>query len=147
MTTRTEYRQIFEAMLTGDTETANRLNAEAGKVAWQDSGLLVLAAFALGVERQFAEDASHDAIKAFVTEAQQNFAQAPTPVRPLTAEAVIRGILGEEELLDEVPREAQHATRMMLTYKMVQALELTPEEVGKLLDEAEDDVDHWVTDE
>lgn len=145
MTTRAEYRQVLEAVLTGNADEAKRLNEAQGAVTWKDSGLLVTAAFALAAEKRFAADSSHEAVLAFVAEAQQNFAQSPTPIKPLTAEALTRSVLGEETLLGEVSREDQQSVQMLLTYKIVQDSDLTKSEIIKLLDDAEALVVQWTS--
>lgn len=144
MTAEAGYRRIFQAMLNGDAETAKQLNENQGEVTWKDSGLLVTAAFALLAEQRFADDESHAAVKAFVAEAEQNYAQAASPIKPLVAEGVTRAVLGEAELLDDISRDDQQSTQLLLTYKIVQDSEMTPEQVNQLLDEAETLVDDWV---
>ncbi|HZE41074.1 MAG TPA: hypothetical protein VE172_19925 [Stackebrandtia sp.] len=136
---------MFEAMLNGDASTAKRLNKAQGEVTWQDSGLLVTAAFALLAEKRFAADESRTAVKAFVAEAQQNYADSPTPIKPLVAEAVTRGVLGEESLLEEVSREDQQSTQMLLAYKIVQDAEMSATDVARVLDDAEALVDQWTS--
>lgn len=145
MTTRAEYRRIFEAVLTGNADEAKRLNEAQGSVTWKDSGLLVTAAYALAAEKRFAADDSHGAVMAFVAEAQRNYAQSPTPIKPLVAEAVTRAVLGEETLLNEVSREDQQSTQMLLTYKIVQDNDMTDTQIAKLLDDAESLVDQWIS--
>lgn len=144
MTTRAEYRQVFQTMLNGDAQAAIQLNQSQGDVTWNDSGLLVTAAFALAAEQRFSADASQVAIKAFVAEAQQNYASAPTPIKPLIAEGVTRAVLGEEDLLNDISREDQQSTQMLLTYKIVRDSDMSPAQVNQLLNEAESLVDQWI---
>lgn len=140
---RAEYREILRATLTGDFQAAQDKAAQLGDIRWADSGLLVGAVFAITVNRRFGDDASHASVKAFVEEARQNFAESERPIKPLMAEALVRGVLGEPELLREIPREEAMPTQIALAYKILDEEEATPADVDRLLDEAEELAEKW----
>ena len=143
MSKRTEYKALLRAMFTDDDATARAKAEELGDVPYRDAGLLVAAAFAIAMERRFADETSHEAVKSFVAEAQQNFDQAAGSVKPLMAEALVRAALGEPELMEEIPREDAVQPQILLTYKVLVEEEATPADVDRLLDEAEELAERW----
>ncbi|MGH3662829.1 MAG: hypothetical protein ACRDTQ_13330 [Micromonosporaceae bacterium] len=140
---RASYKAVLRALFTRDSEAAQEKSAELGDLTWADSGVLAGAAFVIAMERRFKDDDSHAAIKAFVKEAQENYEDAEPAIKPLQAEALIRGVLGEAELMREVPRDDALPTQLALTYKVLADEQASPEDVDRLLDEAEALAQQW----
>lgn len=134
---RAAYRNLLKATFTQDAETVDRISAELGDVPWKDSGLLVAALFSLAIRGRFARDASPAAVRAFVTEARDDYAEVDQPIKPLIAEGVVRAALGEEDMLDEVPPLEGMQVQMALTHKILLEAEATGEQIDRMLDQAE----------
>ena len=137
MSTVSQYKEVLRAMLKGDTETAKRLSDQIVDAPWKESGALVTAVCAILAEDHFDNDDSPAAIKRFVTDMMNNYADADPPLKPLVGEAVVRVALGESELMKGIDINDFTIHQMAFVNKIVEDDELSDRQVDELLDEAE----------
>lgn len=140
---RSNYRKILEASLRGDFDDAERLNAEFSDIPFSDSAVLVGAVFYLAVKHRFSGGADHATVKAFIDEALAEYANAQPPIKPLTAEALVRAALGETELMQGIGAEEAVPVQMSLVYKIVADAELSHADISALLDKGEKLATSW----
>lgn len=143
MNARTKYRAMLRAGLVGDFDTAERLGTELGDVPWNDSGLLVNALFVLAVQRKFVDDTDREVIREFVRETIDDYKAANPPFKPLMTEGLIRSVLGEEDLFQEIPKNEAIPVQTAIINKIVTDAQTPPEKVDELLDKAEKLADRW----
>lgn len=132
-----QYKELLRALFKDDTQAAQRIAAEHGDSSWEGTGSLLMAVFGTAIDRRFTTDGSHAAIMSFVREAEDAFRSAGQAFNPLYAELLVRAVLGEDELIQQVPRDDATALMMPLADKAVSDLKLSDAEVDKLLDDAE----------
>lgn len=135
---RSEYKQALRAMFTHDHDKFNAILAAHGDGDWNDTGKLILAVFGMLVDKRFAQDDSHEAVKAFVREAEDEFAGAEPGIKALSVELLVRSALGEDELFSEVPPDEALGLMPALSTKMVDDLEYGNDQIDQLLNDAED---------
>ena len=119
MTSEVRFRDFCRAWLLGDNDAADDLQARLPDTEYQESDELVSAAFCVAVEHRFKTDPGPAAIRTFMDEVRVNFEDAQPPLKLLIAEALVRGALGEEHLIDEVDPNDFTPTQMPLTRKIV----------------------------
>ena len=131
------YREILKLQLLGHSETASSLIDEMPDD--MDGSELIAAAFSVLVAKRFEDNASANAVRHFVDEARQNYADADPSFKPLAAEALIRTVLDPDKdagLLDEVDPNDQVVTELLVARKIVaESVELT-ERIDEVLEDA-----------
>lgn len=143
MASEVEYKEVLRALLLGDNDRADQLKARMGDSQYEGASELISAAFCVAVEQRFKDDSSPEAVRVFMDEARQNFANASPPLKPLVAEALIRGVLGEEHLLDEVDPDDYVGTQMPIARKIIAESPILQTRIDDLLSDAEKIADHW----
>lgn len=116
----TLFRDTVKAMATGDTVTAGELTRRITPDDRDDYTLFVTAFFAVAIGHRFAADRSRDAIDHFVSEMRRDYKRAEPPFTPLAMEGLIRGLFGEEHLLDEISPESRLRCQFMAIRKIVE---------------------------
>lgn len=145
MSNEVKYRDVLKALLLGNQASANALKTQMSDAEYRTSDELISAAFCVAVEQRFKADSSPAAVQAFMDEARQNFANAQPPLKPLVAEALIRGVLGEDHLLDDLDSNDFTPTQLPLTRKIVAESPDLQERIDDLLDDAEKIAAHWAS--
>lgn len=143
MTSEIRFRDFYRAWLLGQSETADDLHARLADSQYQTSEDLISAAFCVAVEHRFKADTSPVAVRAFMDEVRLNFEDAQPPLKLLVAEALVRGALGEEHLVDEVDPDDFTMVQMPLTRKIVAESPELQARIDDLLDDAEKIAAHW----
>ena len=134
---------MLRAGLIGDFDTAERLGSELGDVPWMDSGLFVNALFVLTVQRKFNDGTDRDVIRAFVRETLEDYKDAEPPFKPLLTEGLIRSVLGEDELYQELPKQEAIPVQTAIINKILTDADTSASEIDGLLDKAERLTDQW----
>ena len=145
MTGEVRYRDVLRALLLGEREKADELKSRMSDSEYRTSDNLISATFCGAVEQRFKDDPSPAAVRAFMDEARQNFANAQPPLKPLVAEALIRGVLGEEHLLDELDPDDFTPTQMPITRKIIAESPELQTRIDALLDDAEKTAAFWAS--
>ncbi|MFC4335262.1 hypothetical protein [Salininema proteolyticum] len=91
--------------------------------AQEDWATFVAAMFAAVIGQVFEHDQSHEAVKKFVSEMRYGYRELDTPISALALEGLLRGMLGEEHLLDEVTPEEQFRLQILSIRKVVNDVE------------------------
>ncbi|HZE41073.1 MAG TPA: hypothetical protein VE172_19920 [Stackebrandtia sp.] len=143
MSRKIRYRAVLRASLHGRFDEAKDKGANLANVTWDNSTMLLAAAFYMAAEKRFAADSSRDAVAAFIKECGEAFEDGSVEFRPLIWEGLVRGVLGEDELLQEIAPEDAMPAQMGLTYKMVKDLGMDQSQIDQLLDDAEELSQQW----
>lgn len=112
-------KQVMKAAALGDSERANELHDQLTKDELSAYNVFVIAMFAGALEVRFKDDQGLDAIRRFANEMQYDYRSAEPPVQQLVVEGLIRGMLGEEHLFDDITAEEQMRTQLMAIRKVV----------------------------
>lgn len=100
-------RELLRAIALGDGTQMKELNSRLPDVDRDDYVIRVAAMFAGVAGHVFEHDGSRETIRNFVDKMAYAYRNAKPPFKPLAMEALIRALLGEEHLLDEVSAEDQ----------------------------------------
>ncbi|MGH8792947.1 MAG: hypothetical protein ACRDXX_09905 [Stackebrandtia sp.] len=135
-------REILKAAALGDAGTVEQLNEERlSKDRSEDERrqfrTLVSALFCIVLERRFRDDASHAAVKRFIDEMRYDYRNAEPPIKPLVTEGLIRGVMGEEHLLDEIAPEEQLEAQFPVIRKITMQSEDMTNRIDAYLTDAE----------
>ncbi|CAM3436305.1 hypothetical protein [Stackebrandtia soli] len=133
---RAAYREVLQAIYTGDFNRADQLSDALGDVAWRDSGMLVAAVFSLAVKGRFTADSSPEAIRDFVTDATTAVSD-PDGTMGAVINGVVRAALGEEHLLDTIPPGTGMRVQLTLTRKIFADADASADSIAGILDQAE----------
>jgi hypothetical protein len=136
-------RELIRAIAVGDGARMKELNQELPDADREDYVIRVAAMFAGVVGHLFEHDQSPEAVRDLVNKMAYAYRNANPPFKPLAMEALIRGLLGEEHLLDEVS-EADQLDLEMLAIRMI--VDQTPEihtQIDAYLTDAEALATHW----
>lgn len=109
----------MRAAVTGDATNASELYDTLDESGRTSYNMFVVAMFAGAMTARFEADQSLEAVQRFATEMKRDFPDAQPPVKPLTVELVIRGMLGEEHLFDEVGGGEQIRIQLLATRKII----------------------------
>ncbi|TQL76320.1 hypothetical protein FB566_1847 [Stackebrandtia endophytica] len=123
-------------MLKGEADKAAELARSIEDAPWTESGALLTAVCGILAEERFEADESPAAIRVFVDEMLQNYADADPPLKPLMCEVAARVALGELQLLKGLDLNDLAIHQMAFMNKIVQDAELSPGEIDELLDDA-----------
>jgi hypothetical protein len=131
-----KYVAYLRALLKRDFETSARLFNELPDGEWPGSGRINVALFGLSARQRFGKRAELQAIKEFVDAYMVGVNNSAETVKPLHVELLIRSVLGEADLFDEVPDEAANTIMPSASYLMVKQLGFTADQVDQLIDKA-----------
>jgi hypothetical protein len=119
METEALFREVVKAAALGDMDRAAQLDDQIPEQDSERFTTFLTAMFCGALEHRFGGDPSPDAVRRFVQEACDDFRDAQPPIKPLVLEGVIRGMLGEEHLLDEISAEDQLLYQIPVIRKIV----------------------------
>lgn len=129
---------VLRAMLTEDMDTFRRMHAAQNGDERRAFAVVLTAAFTKAAVARFGEHPDPEEIISFVTDARARVI-GPDAVAPEDAERVIRGVLGEEHLLDAMDVRAYGAAQTSMLFALAHENGASPERVDALLAEAADE--------
>ena len=141
-------RGLLKAIALGDGESIRDLNekrlaSDRDPQQRKDFRTLTSALFVVALEQRFADDTSSEAVKRFVEELRYDYRDAKPPIKPLVTEAVIRAVMGEEHLLDEISAEDQLESQFPVIRKItMQSSDMTAR-IDSYLDDAQSLAREW----
>lgn len=141
------FREIVRAAALGKMEEAEALNERVSDAERASFSIFQTAAFSGVLEKRFATDSSREAVQRFVDEMRYDYRDAQPPIRPLVLEGVIRGILGEEHLLDEISIEDQLLYQIPTIRKIVDQSDELKSRLDDFLNDTEALAREWVEDQ
>ncbi|MGH8791382.1 MAG: hypothetical protein ACRDXX_01880 [Stackebrandtia sp.] len=144
MTTDVVHRDIMKAAALGDSETANQLYGQLTVEGRESYNIFVIAMFAGAMGVRFKDDQSLEAIRRFAAEMQYDYRDAEPPVKQLTVELVIRAMMGEEHLFEEISGEEQLRIQLLSIRKVVDQSEQMKARLDDHLTDAEALAAQWV---
>ena len=119
MTGNSLFRETMRAASLGDSDEASRLYDQIPKAELDNYYMFVVAFFASALGVRFKDDQSLSAIKQFADEMRYDYREAQPPVKQLVVEGLIRGMLGEEQMFEEITPEEQYRTQLLAIRKIV----------------------------
>ncbi|WP_205325858.1 hypothetical protein [Glycomyces sp. YM15] len=131
-----KYVEYLRALLKQDFESSARHFNDLPDGEWPGSGRLNTALFGLSVRQRFGKEPDPRAIKAFVDAFMVGVNNSAEKVKPIHVEMLIRSVLGESDLFDEVPHATANTVMPSASYLMVKQLGFTPDQVDQLIDKA-----------
>ncbi|MFG3342356.1 hypothetical protein [Glycomyces sp. NPDC048151] len=138
------FRDTMRASSLGDSDEAARLYAQIPESEIDNYNMFIIAFFAGALGVRFKDDHSLAAIKQFAEEMQIDYRNAKPPVKQLVIEGLIRGMLGEEDLFDEISPEDQYRTQLLAIRKIVGQSPEMQARLDDYLTEAEALSDQWI---
>jgi hypothetical protein len=113
MTARPELSDLIRAVARRDWGTTDRLLAELDRTGWAGGSQMMSAAFAVAVTRRFKPDTEVRAITAYVSDVRGRYRDGKS-LPAMDLEAMIRAVLGEADLIDNLAPEAAFAAQLAL---------------------------------
>jgi hypothetical protein len=113
------FRETMRAAALGNSTEASRLYDQIPKVEIEQYNLFVVAFFAAALGVRFKDDHSLGAIKQFAEEMRYDYREANPPVKQMVIEGLIRGMLGEEQMFEEISAAEQYRTQLLAIRKIV----------------------------
>ncbi|MCH7229651.1 hypothetical protein L0U85_02060 [Glycomyces sp. L485] len=113
------FRETIRAASLGNADEASRLYDQIPKSDLNEYHMFVVAFFAAALGVRFQEDQSLSEIKRFADEMRYDYRDAQPPVKQLVVEGLIRGMLGEEQMFDEISPQEQYRTQLLAIRKIV----------------------------
>lgn len=137
MTTNEKLSDLVRAFARGDWGTADRLLLEIGDDGLREGPQTISAAFLLAVQRRFGETPDLQQIANFVATTRQRYADGHE-LPALAMEGMIRGALGETDLLDGIEPDVAFSTQILLLGTLLQDEQWTEAELEDFIREAEE---------
>lgn len=136
-------RETVKALALGEGAKAKELNHQIPDSEREDYVIFVAAMFAGVIGHVFEQDQSREAVRQFVTRMTYAYRKADPPFKPLAMEALIRVLLGEEHLLDEVTPEDQLDLEILAIRMIVDQTPEVRDRLDDYLTDAETLAAHW----
>ncbi|MGH3647568.1 MAG: hypothetical protein ACRDTM_10390 [Micromonosporaceae bacterium] len=113
--------EMLKALLGGDFVSVDRHAVQLEQSGGADDWLGLLAtAFAMAVHRRFRPDTDVREITRFISAVRQRYDYEGTnDLPPLVGEALVRGALGETELMTDLDQEAAVRAQLILLYAIM----------------------------
>ena len=127
-------RELIRALLFPQEDRADLLVERYGNRAVRAAAA---GTFMVAAERHFGSSARVSEISDYVAQVRRRYAHS-SEVDPLLAEALIRSVLGEEQLAEGVPRDEAVATELFLAGAMLEDERLSDPELEGFLSEVAD---------
>lgn len=108
--------------------------------------LLAMALFMGAIGHRLGESPTREAIDRVIAEMRYDFRNVKDQVNFLHVEALIRGLYGEEHLLDDISTQDQYRAAMPVIYKVIGQSEEFKAQLDNYLNDAERVVKLWLTD-
>ncbi|GAB3655547.1 hypothetical protein [Glycomyces tarimensis] len=113
------FRETMRAAALGKAEEASVLYDRIPKSELNNYHMFVVAFFAAALGVRFRDGQSLSEIKRFADEMRYDYRDVQPPVKQLVIEGLIRGMLGEEQMFDEISPEEQYRTQLLAIRKIV----------------------------
>lgn len=143
MTNYAASREILKAAALGDSERANQLYDQLDAGGREAYNVFVVAMFAGAMSVRFKDDQGPEAIQRFAAEMRYDYRDVQPPISALTVEGVIRGMMGEEHLFDEISGEEQLRVQLFAIRKVVDQSDHMKERLEDYLADAETLATEW----
>ncbi|GIG63993.1 hypothetical protein [Phytomonospora endophytica] len=99
---RQTHKDLIRAHVIGDMTAGDAISEQIPGEEQLELFGYTTAFFILMLQQRFGETASREAITEFVEEMKYDYRSAEPPIRPLLIEGAIRGVFGEEGLLEDI---------------------------------------------
>ncbi|MFC4337760.1 hypothetical protein [Salininema proteolyticum] len=141
-----EFKQAMKAMALGESNGPDLVTAlpDGSEGPW---GIYTAAMFAAILDRVFRDNASPEAVKRFTDGVRYAYRNSTPPVKTLVLEGLIRGMLGEDHLLDEISSEEQYEAELLAIRYVTGTDEHVSLHLENYLVDAETLADSWMEDE
>ncbi|GAA1662801.1 hypothetical protein GCM10009830_05120 [Glycomyces endophyticus] len=136
-------RELMRAIALGDGSKMKELNSRLPDADRDDYVIRVAAMFAGVVGHVFEHDQSPEAIRDFIAKISYAYRNAEPPFKPLAMEALIRALLGEDDLLDEVAAEDQLDIEILTIRMITDQYPKVRDNLEEYLNDAETLAVHW----
>lgn len=110
----------LRAFLTGDMDTFQRLHDAQDADGRRAFAVVLMLAFSEAAKKQFGERPEPEKIIDFVAEARVG-SIGPDTIPPENAERMIRGVLGEENLVSDMDARARGAAQTAMLYALTRS--------------------------
>lgn len=131
------YRELSTAVALDDGDKVTQLDANLGEGNRARFSAFLTAFFYAVVEYQFRADRTRGAVVRFVDHMRDTRAESGPQLKPLIVEGVIRAVLGEEHLLDEIPPNEQVMYEVPILQHIFVQSPPARDRMGEFLDSAE----------
>jgi hypothetical protein len=105
------------------------------EIGVEQSDAAIIAAFTVITERALGEAPALESIRRLISAIRGTYVKAES-LQPVQAEAVVRAVYGEEDLLEGMSYRDTVQTQLSVTYGILQTLQLTESEFESFVDEA-----------
>lgn len=113
------FKRVLRAAATGDPALAGELDDQIADADRNAYNVFITAMFCGAIEHRLADDESQAAITKFVDEMRYDYRNLQPPLKPLVVEGLIRGMLGEDHLIDEIDPLDQLRHQLLAIRKIV----------------------------
>jgi hypothetical protein len=141
------FHQIITAVALGGDDSARQVGENLSEAEHGQLYIFGTAVMSICLERRFQADASAEAIRSFVNEMRQNYANSKRQFNYLAIEGLIRGFAGDEHLLDEISPSEQLNAQFPIIRKIVAEDPALQQNIDALMTEADQLVDVWHAEE
>lgn len=147
MTLNPLFRETLRAAALGNAEEAHRLYDQIAEADREHYNMFIVAFFAVCLEVRFKEDQSLAAVKKFAEEMRYDYRNAEPPVKQMVVEGLIRGMMGEQQMLAEITPSDQYRTQMLAIRKIVGQSPEMQTDIGPFLADAEGLAAQWIAED
>ncbi|GAB3812633.1 hypothetical protein [Micromonospora zhanjiangensis] len=113
MQTRREISDLIRATARRDWGSVDQLLAELDRTGWAGGSQMISAAFAIAVSRRFHPGQDVRDIARFVADTRARYRDG-TKLSALDMEAMIRAVLGEADLVDDIAPESAFSAQLVI---------------------------------
>ncbi|THV40877.1 hypothetical protein [Glycomyces buryatensis] len=140
-------REALRAQALNEHEQANSILAKLPPEQLEHYYLLAMALFMGAIGHRLGERPAREEIDRVLAEMRYDFRGVKDEVNFLHVEALIRGLYGEDHLLEDVSSQDQYRAAMPVIYKVIGQSEQFKAQLDRYLDDAEKMVRIWQADE
>ncbi|MFD1325109.1 hypothetical protein [Micromonospora sonneratiae] len=130
-----ELSDLIRALARRNWEAVDRLLIELNDVGWQGGSQVISAAFALAVDRRFHDQDVRSVIQ-FVKETRARYEEGEA-LPALEMEAMIRAVLGEAQLVDNIDPEIAFSVQIAVLGTLLQDADFTESQLDEFIAEVE----------
>lgn len=131
---------LIRSIVVEDFDRSEEAAEELGPARTQ---ALIAATFTLAANRKFGSGARPREITQYVAEFRERYGEQGQRIKPMVAEALIRGSLGEHSLLEGLPDDEVIPTEIALSFAITKDLALTDEQLEAFITEADGLASRW----
>jgi hypothetical protein len=142
-TVASKQREFLKAQALRDFDAADELDAQLTDAERGEYYLLALALFAGALGHRLGENPTREEIDKFVAEMRYDYRNAEPKVNFVALEAMIRGVYGEDHLIDDLPAQDQYLVQIPTIIKIVAQSEEMRASLDDYLTDAEALASQW----